>query len=90
VASIFGPNLPDNVMASSVLQRAAMLLLNRTQRAMLVDKLPDVANLAIGALSFGQFLADRPFSLTLGLCGLAIWVVLMAWAISLASGGNEP
>lgn len=33
-----------------------MLLLNQARRAMLVDKMPDVANLAIGALSFGQFL----------------------------------
>ena len=76
-------------MASSVRQGRTMLLLNRAQRAMLVDKMPDVANLAIGALSFGQFLADRPFSFTVALCGLAIWVVLIAWAISLASGGND-
>ncbi len=56
---------------------------------MLVDKLADVANLAIGALSFGQFLADRPFSFALALCGVGMWGVLMAWAIVLADGGNE-
>ena len=56
---------------------------------MLVDKLPDVANLAIGALSFGQFLGDRPFSFTLALCGAAIWLTLMGWAIALANGGNK-
>ena len=66
-----------------------MLLLNRAQRAMLVDKMPDVANLAIGALSFGQFLADRPFSFTLALGGAAIWVISMTWAIALANEGNE-
>jgi hypothetical protein len=63
-------------MASSVRQKPTMLLLNRAQRAMLVDKMPDVANLAIGALSFGQFLADRPCSLAVALCGAAIWVIV--------------
>ena len=76
-------------MAFSVRPTATMLLLNREQREMLVDKLPDLANLAIGALSFGQFLADRPFSFTLAICGAAIWLALMAWAIALADGGNE-
>ena len=76
-------------MASRVRQMSTMLLLNRAQRTVLVDKVPDVANLAIGALSFGQFLADRPFSFTLALSGVAMWVVLMAWAIALANGGNE-
>ncbi|MEO6064379.1 MAG: hypothetical protein ABIP49_01180 [Lysobacterales bacterium] len=74
------------------IERAAtstMLLLNRAQREMLVDKLPDVANLAIGALSFGQFLGDRPFSLTRALCGVAMWMILMAWTIALASGRNQ-
>ena len=47
-----------------------MLRLNRAQRAVLVDKVPDVANLAIGALSFGQFLGERPFSFMRALCGV--------------------
>jgi hypothetical protein len=76
-------------MASRLPGQVTMLLLNREQRAMLVDKLPDVANLAVGALSFGQFLADRPFSSTLAICGAAIWLALMAWTIALADGGNE-
>ena len=55
---------------------------------MLADKLPDAANLAAGALFFGQFLADRTFSLTLAFAGLGTSVALMAWAIVLAS--EEP
>ena len=47
-----------------------------------------LANLAAGALFFGQFLADRTFSLTLAFAGLGTWVALMAWAIVLAS--EEP
>jgi len=31
------------------------------QRRMLMDKLPDAANLALGGMVFGQFLGDRPF-----------------------------
>ena len=51
---------------------------------MLADKLPDAANLAIGALFFGQFLSDRPFSTTLAVCGSGAWLVLIIWAILLA------
>ena len=62
-----------------------MLLLNDAQRALLVDKVPDVANLAAGALFFGQFLGDRPFSLTMALWGLGVWIALMAFTIGLAA-----
>jgi hypothetical protein len=68
---------------------ATMLVLKGTQRQVLVDKVPDVANVAIGALSFGQFLGDRPFSLTLALSGAAIWVILMALSIVLANERND-
>ena len=50
-----------------------------------MDKVPDFANLAVGALLFGQFLGDRPFSLSLALCGLGSWAVLFAWAVVLAA-----
>ena len=62
-----------------------MLLLNDAQRALLADKLCDAANLAAGALFFGQFLGGRPFSLTLALSGLGSWVGLFAWAVVLAA-----
>jgi hypothetical protein len=83
------PIYPNVVMVSSVRQKRTMLLLNRAQRAVLVDKVPDVANLAIGALSFGQFLGDRPFSFTRALFGVGMWVILMAWTIVLASERND-
>ena len=63
---------------------ATMLSLDDGQRQMLADKLPDAANLAIGALFFGQFLSDRPFSTTLAVCGSGAWLVLIIWAILLA------
>jgi hypothetical protein len=55
---------------------------------MLVDKLPDVANIALGAFFFGQFIADRAFSPFLGLFGLGLWLLLIGWLIVLA-GGEE-
>ena len=61
-----------------------MVWLDDRQREMLADKLPDAANLALGALFFGQFLSDRPFSGTLALSGSLTWVALMIWAIVVA------
>ena len=66
-----------------------MLNLTSRQRAMLVDKLPDAANVAAGALFFGQFLGDRTFSLFLALAGLGSWLLLIGWALML-SAEDEP
>lgn len=44
---------------------------------MLGDKLPDAANLALGALVFAQFLEDRPFSRQLAAAGIGIWLVYL-------------
>ena len=66
-----------------------MLELNDAQRAVLTDKLADVANLGVGALFFGQFLGERAFSLVLGLLGFCMWLLLTAFAIALA-GGKQP
>jgi hypothetical protein len=56
---------------------------------MLADKLPDAANLSAGALFFGQFLSDRPFSATLALFGIASWFALLSWALVLAREERE-
>jgi len=61
-----------------------MLSLDDRQRAVLADKLPDAANLAIGALFFGQFLSDRSFSLALALFGSGAWLTLFSLAIVLS------
>ena len=56
-----------------------MLVLKPEHRAMFADKLPDTANLALGALVFGQFLAEgafRPWSRCLvSDCGCSSWAV---------------
>ena len=61
-----------------------MLLLDSEQKAMLADKLPDAANLAIGALFFGQFLSDRPFSIAVALAGSGAWLALFILGIVFA------
>ena len=53
------------------------------QRRMLMDKLPDAANLALGALVFGQFLGDRPFSFGVAIGGLLGWIGLLGVAFAL-------
>ena len=60
-----------------------MLELNDEQRRIIVDKVPDMANVAAGAMVFGQFLADRPFSLMLGVAGAAGWLVVAGWTLYL-------
>jgi len=39
-----------------------MLGLRERQRAVLIDKVPDLANIAAGALIFGQLLGEGPIS----------------------------
>ena len=61
-----------------------MLRWTRRQRQVLVEELPDLANLVIGGLVVGQFLGERPFSMTLAFVGIAVWVVLTGFAIVVA------
>jgi hypothetical protein len=61
-----------------------MLRLKPRQRELLLEKWPDLANLAMGGLLFGQFLGDEPVSIPVGLVGLAIWIAVMALTLVLA------
>jgi hypothetical protein len=53
------------------------------QRRMLIDKLADAANLALGALVFGQFVADQPFAPTVAILGMSAWASLLGLALFL-------
>jgi hypothetical protein len=66
-----------------------MLLLNRAQRTLLAEKLADIANVAAGALIFGQFLSDYGFSLSLAAFGVAIWLVLTTFAVTIAKRADS-
>jgi hypothetical protein len=59
----------------------------REQRRMLIDKLPDAANLSLGALVFGQFLGERPFSIPLAILGLVTWAAFFGGAFVI--GGTD-
>jgi hypothetical protein len=69
-------------------RRMTMVELTRGQRAVLVDKLPDVASVAAGALVFGQFLGEH-FSWSVAIAGTTLWAFLVGCAVVLA-GGDQP
>ena len=58
-----------------------MLRLNRRQHEVLIEKMPDVANLVAASTFLGQLLTDRPFSVRLAIVGIATWTLL--WALTL-------
>ena len=66
-----------------------MLELTREQRRVLADKPPDFANVAAGALVFGQFLGDRGYSVELAVAGMVLWVFLVACAVVLSGDGQS-
>jgi hypothetical protein len=64
--------------------RRTMLRLTTRRREVLLEKGPDMANLAMGGLVFGQFLSPEPFSLPVALGGLGVWIAVMGLAIAFA------
>ena len=70
-------------MAGDMPLQTTMLLLNRAQRTLLAEKLADIANVAAGALIFGQCLSDYSFSLSLAAFGVAIWLMLTSFAVTI-------
>jgi hypothetical protein len=53
----------------------------------LIEKMPDVANLAAGSMFLGQFLTERPFSVALAVAGVAGWIA--CWALTLVLSGRD-
>jgi hypothetical protein len=53
---------------------------------MLVDKIPDAANLVVTALFFGQFVSATVFSLWVAFAGLAIWLLLTGFVLAITGG----
>lgn len=63
-----------------------MLRLNPRQRGVIVEKLPDLANLAAGVLVLGQFVGEDPASVWLIIAGAALWTGLAGITLLIAGG----
>ena len=61
-----------------------MLELSPEQRVLLSATLRDIANVAAGAMLFGQFIGEGPFSLSLGVLGMVVWICLVVSALAVA------
>ena len=66
-----------------------MLELDARQRTLIADKLFDAANVAAGAMVFGQFIAEHPFSTSVAVVGLAIWITFVVASVAL-QGRSRP
>ena len=60
---------------------ATMVRFTQSQRAVLAEKLPDLANLFAGGFVVGPFLSERPVSGALIAVGFLMWAVLMLCGI---------
>jgi hypothetical protein len=72
----FGSHLKD--------AERTMLRWKPRQRAVLVAMLPELANLGMAGLVFGQVIGDRPFSWSLVALGMALWLFLVSVTIAIA------
>lgn len=63
-----------------------MLRLKPSQRAVIVEKLPDLANLFIGVLVLGQFVGEEPVSVWRMVAGPSFWVGLAGTTLLIAGG----
>lgn len=66
-----------------------MVFFSRERREYLGDKVGDVANLAAGALVFGQTLSEGRFSWWVVVDGLVIWTVLILSGMLLIRRGSK-
>lgn len=63
-----------------------MVRFNDSRRAVLTQAFVAAANLGLGALVFGQFLREQPFSSGLAAAGIGIWFWFVAMAVAVAGG----
>ena len=48
----------------------------QARRQLLAEKLMDVANIAVAALIFGQFVAGQPFQMGVAMLGVSLWLLI--------------
>ncbi len=61
------------------------------RREVLAEKLMDIANIAIAAMIFGQFISGQPFRVRVGIAGGALWLFIyfLAYFYILPQGGGK-
>ena len=65
-----------------------MLRLTARQRAVLADKVPNVANIILGALAIGRFVGAPGMSWRTLALGLAVWGSVLGFAVVISKGGK--
>jgi hypothetical protein len=60
-----------------------MLHFNERQREVLIDKLPDTANVVVAGTVFGQAINGPDISAVLAIGGLTLWILLMTSSMCL-------
>jgi hypothetical protein len=53
---------------------------------LLAETLRDIANVAAGAMVFGQFIGLQTLSYSIAAFGMGVWVALVTFAMVLAGG----
>jgi hypothetical protein len=53
---------------------------------LLAETLRDIANIATGAMVFGQFIGSQTLSYSIAAFGMGVWVALVTFAMVLAGG----
>jgi hypothetical protein len=66
-----------------------MVVLQREQRILLAETIRELANIAAGAMVFGQFFGNQMFSSSVAGRGMAIWIGFVAWSVVLVKEGNR-
>jgi hypothetical protein len=77
---------PCGTAIASSPDQMTMIKLTDAQRAVLTQAFPAVAHPALGALVFGQFLREQPYSLRLAVTGVGIWLWFVGMALVFAGG----
>jgi hypothetical protein len=80
----FGQIPEESAGARRLLTNQTMVVFKKVRRALLAKQLSDAANLALGALAFGQFIGTRQLSVVSFLCGAALWLALVCSALAVA------
>lgn len=77
------------LLACVLRRQGTMLVFGKARRALLAKQLSDVANLAMAALVFGQFISGRPLSTVALLWGGGLWFGLVASALAITEKENR-